>query len=272
MSYLKQYKFLISVVFLAFAPEAIAKPLQKQASLEKRMSIATPLYASGRYRYKNRQMTENTFLETKRNVSRIFGIEPLRGINLELLTPTNFKRQTGGAHWTSAMYHRDTIFIRVNPQGRISKNRLQRALRHEYLHAVVERRTAGRCPLWIDEGLAQYIEGSLPKNIDSLFWKWLQRNKLLSFDELQRGFQTNSRSKVAIAYAQSFYAVKSLVNSAGISKFKTYFELLKMGLSHRSAFEQTFSKSQEQFAREFDIQMKKRSRGKGRVFWSSLNQ
>lgn len=43
-----------------------------------------------------------------------------------------------------------------------SRAELERLLTHEYAHAVIHARTRGRAPRWLQEGLAQFLEGRMP--------------------------------------------------------------------------------------------------------------
>ena len=36
---------------------------------------------------------------------------------------------------------------------------LARVLKHELTHSFVGQKTDGRCPVWLQEGIAQYMEG-----------------------------------------------------------------------------------------------------------------
>src|SRR5690606_26447433 len=109
---------------------------------------------------------------------------------LRFLPPEEFRRQTGAPEWTSAMYFRDEITIPLTKSTAWERDELDRALRHEYVHAVIAELSEYRCPAWLDEGVAQLLEGQVNPLLGPALRRWIALNPAIPLDWLQNGFTT----------------------------------------------------------------------------------
>jgi tetratricopeptide (TPR) repeat protein len=82
---------------------------------------------------------------------------PPEQIAVILYTQEAFRDVTRSPGWTGAL---NDGKIRVPVQGvETVSDQLTRILRHELTHSFVYQKTAGRAPTWLQEGLAQWMEG-----------------------------------------------------------------------------------------------------------------
>jgi len=82
---------------------------------------------------------------------------PPEPIGVILYTQEAFRDVTRVPGWTSAVYDGR---IRVPVQGMETVSpELMHILKHELTHSFVYQKTAGRCPVWLHEGVAQWMEG-----------------------------------------------------------------------------------------------------------------
>jgi hypothetical protein len=56
-------------------------------------------------------------------------------------------------------HYRDGL-IQIRPETLKKASELRRVLRHELTHAVIDQRTRGNCPQWLQEGIAQFLDGT----------------------------------------------------------------------------------------------------------------
>lgn len=194
---------------------------------------------------------------TYEEIARIFQTRPEKKVILRFLSPTEFRFQTGAPEWTSAMYLRDEITIPVNARTLGNRLELQRALRHEYVHAVVAQLSDYRCPAWMDEGLAQLIEGRPNPLLGPALRQWIADNPAMPFDWLRNGFTTMENRFVPAAYAQSLFAVRRLIHQAGFPAAVNYLRYLRENKSEYEAFELAFARSLPRFEKELDRQIKR---------------
>lgn len=201
--------------------------------------------------------------KTYEELSRIFDFLPQQKVTLKFLSPTEFTKATGAPGWTSAMYYQDEITIPLSPEKGTNITELKRALRHEYVHAVIAEISSYRCPAWLDEGIAQLIEGGANPLLGPALRKWIAANDAMPLNWLQDGFTTLDSDMVPAAYAQSLFATRSLVNSHGFSAVKKYLENLKAGTAEENAFVNAFGRTKPVFEKQLTRQMR---------LWASSSQ
>jgi tetratricopeptide (TPR) repeat protein len=82
---------------------------------------------------------------------------PPEPIGVILYTQETFRDVTRTPGWTGAV---NDGRIRIPIQGVESVSpELARVLKHELTHSFIFQKTSGRCPTWLQEGLAQWMEG-----------------------------------------------------------------------------------------------------------------
>jgi hypothetical protein len=106
--------------------------------------------------------------------------------------------------------------IHVPIQGLDSPTpRLVRVLRHELAHSFVAARTAGNCPTWLHEGVAQWLEGGDPSREDASLASAARDGRLLPLLTLEAPFQGLSEADATLAYAESVSAVGYILRRSG---------------------------------------------------------
>ncbi len=193
--------------------------------------------------------------DTYDELTRIFETRPNQRVILRFLTPEEFHDTTGSPSWTSAMYFGGEITVPVKLEDARSARHLKRALRHEYVHAVIAELSGSRCPAWFDEGLAQLIEGEANPLLGPALRNWIRHHQPLPLDSLQNGFTLIDDALVPTAYAQSLFATRTLVNTYGFRSVRKYLKLLRESEPEPEAFRAAFQLSRETFERQLDTQI-----------------
>ena len=188
-------------------------------------------------------------------LSRIFAMEPSRRVVLRFMSPDEFHRQTGAPKWTSAMYFRGEITVPIQTGKGTNRQQLQRALRHEYVHAVIAELSRNKAPAWIDEGLAQLLEGRPNPILGPSLRRWLSEDNPMPLEWLDSGFTTLEDGVVPAAYAQSLFATRTIVNKYGFDAVRKYLTLLSEGENSAAAFEFAFGLPQERFEQQLAQQL-----------------
>jgi tetratricopeptide (TPR) repeat protein len=108
-------------------------------------------------------------------------------------------------------------------------------LRHELTHAFLTQAAAGRIPLWLNEGLAQYFQGerihSLPGSSTA---GWL--DSLPS----RRTFMDLDEDQAELAYHYSLAVAQELMELHNTSSLESYLGNLREGLEESDAFRKSF--------------------------------
>lgn len=108
------------------------------------------------------------------------------------------------------------IRVSLDPRSLPGTPFLFATLIHEYAHLVVDRVTSGRCPRWLDEGIALLESQALPAESQMLLRRHIEADSLLPFELLERDFELLGQPDLmALAYAQSHTAAEVLVNRLG---------------------------------------------------------
>lgn len=111
--------------------------------------------------------------------------------------------------------HYQNGIIKLRPETLRKESELRRVLRHELTHAVIDQRTRGNCPHWLQEGIAQFLDGTDVVSTEA----WLRRetSPLIPLYRLEGPFRDRDTSSRERAYRQSASAVSFLVSRVGRS-------------------------------------------------------
>lgn len=184
---------------------------------------------------------------THEELVRIFNYQPKQRVVLRLLTPRDFRLETGAPSWTSAMYFRGQISVPLTAAAKNNPQELYRALRHEYVHAFIADLSDHKCPAWLDEGVAQIIEGRPNPLLGPALREWIKDNKAMPLSWLKNGFTTLNSEIVPAAYAESLLISRTLINRHGFKSVKKYLQSIKQGKNNEQAFASAFGVAQDKF-------------------------
>ena len=168
---------------------------------------------------------------------RDLGTPPHDNILVTLYTEQAFFDVTHAPSWSGAM---NDGKLRIPISGLTSMtSELAHVLKHELAHSFITQLSAGRCPPWLHEGIAQYLE---PKSLGGdghqlalLF----QAQKDIPLNALEGSFLQFSGGQAYLAYAESLAAVSFIVDSYGISDVQRILQRISQGTSTEAALRAT---------------------------------
>lgn len=94
--------------------------------------------------------------DTHRLVGQQMGYFPDHGITVILYPEKDFQQVKGVSHQVGGLY--DGKIRLPLRSGNLASAELERVLWHEYTHAVIHDLSKGKCPLWLNEGIATLQE------------------------------------------------------------------------------------------------------------------
>ncbi len=156
-----------------------------------------------------------------------------------------FWTRTNSPAWVRGLYD-GVIHLRVvpeEPQAGIAAE----LLRHEYTHALVDQVSAGRAPVWLNEGLALYFEHQgKPLSQDP---SGLRGREGPSAVPLQAEFVTLSPVDAGAAYAHSYRATSHLIREYGLERLRALLEEVAYSGTFSRAFAMVFGGDYREFER-----------------------
>lgn len=111
--------------------------------------------------------------------------------------------------------HYEEGVIRLRAETTQKQSELRRVLRHELTHAVIDQRTRGNCPHWLQEGMAQFLDGTDVVSTEKL----LRRDgaPLLPLFRIEGPFKDRDEATRERSYRESASAVSFLISRIGRS-------------------------------------------------------
>ena len=151
--------------------------------------------------------------------------------------------------WAVACYENGSIRLTYRPDSDSSIGVLYAVVRHEWTHLLLDLLTEGRCPNWLDEGLAQFIARPL-MNSEKAFLQQASRNgHLLPLYLLQKPFRHLSTKQRRLAYLQSYAIVKYLIQEFNFSTLHDFLKHVGDGKLTDIAFQEIFGKTAAEIIR-----------------------
>src|SRR3984957_9562575 len=158
---------------------------------------------------------------------------PPEPIGVILYTNQAFVDITRAPSWSGAL---NDGRIRVPVEGLNSMNgELARVLKHELTHSFVGQKTGGRCPVWLQEGIAQYMEGKRSRvNAGALTAAYEQQMEvsLLSYESSWLNMPKDAASN---AYAWSLAVVESIITVNVVDDLERILDRIGAGSSTEDA-------------------------------------
>jgi len=138
---------------------------------------------------------------------------PPEQIGVILYTQEVFRDVTRVPGWSGGL---NDGRIRVPVQGMESvSDLLARILKHELTHSFVYQKTAGRCPTWLQEGVAQWMEGRRTGPDATQLLAFYQDGKGKPLRYLDGSWMGLSVSQARYAYAWALAVVEAIEADSG---------------------------------------------------------
>jgi len=150
---------------------------------------------------------------------------PSEPVTVILYTGKDFSDVTRAPEWSGGMFGKADGKIRLPVQGAAGREReLRRVLFHEYVHALLHA-LAPATPMWLHEGLAQFLSGDEAVGV----------SQLIPLGLLAGGFPRQARPAY-VAYMESLQAVQDLVDEYGMPPLRRLLDGLGAGKGMEAAF------------------------------------
>jgi tetratricopeptide (TPR) repeat protein len=152
---------------------------------------------------------------------------PPDSIGVILYTQQAFADITKAPGWVGAL---NDGRIRVPVQGLTSMTpELSRVLKHELTHSFVGQKTRGRAPTWIQEGLAQWMEGQRSSQNAASLTQIYSDGHAASLARLEGGWMGLNGDQAAYAYGWALANIEYIVETDGMSDIERILDRIGSG-------------------------------------------
>lgn len=149
-------------------------------------------------------------------ISAMLNYSPPEPIGVILYTGQQFQDMTQAPSWVGAI---NDGRLRVPVQGLTSvTDQLSRVLRHELTHSFLQQKTRGRCPTWLQEGIAQWMEGRRSGASASALISAYENNSAIPLSSLEISWMQLSGTGASFAYAWSLATVEMILANGNMSE------------------------------------------------------
>jgi tetratricopeptide (TPR) repeat protein len=184
------------------------------------------------------------------HVGRKLDLYPDERVPVVLYSSEDFHDITQTPSWTGGVYDgRIKLPSRGVEEG--DRRVIERTLRHEYGHVVVNQLSRGRAPVWLNEGVAIWCEEQRDGDREDWAYHTLSGQVLFSLRELEGSFTRLGADRVHVAYAQSYLAIRRLVDQSGGRHMRELLIALGNGTSLEEAFRAVYSRNLASFEGDF---------------------
>jgi tetratricopeptide (TPR) repeat protein len=154
-------------------------------------------------------------------------------IGVVLYTQEGFADITRAPGWVGAL---NDGRIRVPVQGLTGvDSELSRVLRHELTHSFIQQKTHGRAPTWIQEGVAQWMEGKRSDENASALVQVYDAGQAAPLAQLEGSWMRLPGPMATYAYAWALANVEYIVQTQGMGDIERILDRLAAGTATEQA-------------------------------------
>jgi len=165
------------------------------------------------------------------------GVAPRQTISVSLYTTQSFFDVTQSPGWSGAVYDGK---LRIPVDGLVGvTSELSRVLKHELTHAFINQITHGRCPQWLNEGIAQALEPKSASSVGGQLAHVYAEHRQIPLSELEGSWMDFSSGQAYIAYYEGLAAVEYIRDTYGMSDIQRILQRLGDGSSTEAAMRST---------------------------------
>lgn len=191
------------------------------------------------------------------------GFSPDLSVTVVLQTDAAFRDTTRAPQWAAA-WNDGTIRLPVRGLARPTPQ-VVRVLRHELAHSFLTSRIGPTCPTWLQEGVAQWLEGGDPAREDAGLVPLAGSGSLPPLRELEAPFANLSAEEATSAYARSLSVLAHLLRIGGRAGLRRLLGTLAEGRSAPEALAAAYGLDYERLQAHWEAHLRSSSVAPGRA-------
>ena len=162
---------------------------------------------------------------------------PPAQISVVLYTEQAFADITRAPGWAGAI-NDGRLRIPVQGLNNVTPD-LARVLRHELTHSFITQKTHGRAPTWLQEGVAQWMEGRRSSAAAGALIDAVGQGSMPSLASLETSWIAMPNEMVGLAYQWSLAVVESMIQTGGISDISRLLDRISNASTPEAALRET---------------------------------
>ncbi len=186
---------------------------------------------------------------------RELGVEPRENIPVILYSEQAFTNVTQAPAWADAV-NDGKLRIPLQNVTAVTPN-LARVLRHELAHSFIRQVTHGRCPTWLNEGVAQVLEPGKLGNMGRLLAQMFDAQREVPLNLLEGSFARLDDDQAAVAYSEALAVAEYINATHGMSELRRILERIGEGAGAEAAIRATLHSGYADLARDTGAYLKK---------------
>jgi hypothetical protein len=236
--------------------EKAQRELEGEGDFNQRDSWHFTLHYEGRATSLELQRDLLDTLETQyRDLAEQFRYTPDQNISVILYTAKAFFDITQAPAWSGGL---NDGKLRIPIEGVTSVTpELQRVLKHELTHSFIRSLTRGRCPGWLNEGLAELMEPRNPALYGRGLAQVFREKKQAPLHSLEQPFSVFSANQAELAYAEALVTVDYLRQHYGMGGLQRILERLAGGETPEAALYSVSHTNYAQFEEDLGSDLQK---------------
>jgi tetratricopeptide (TPR) repeat protein len=180
---------------------------------------------------------------------------PPDSIGVILYTEQAFADITRAPGWVGAL---NDGRIRVPVQGLTSLTpELSRILKHELTHSFIQQKTHGRAPVWLQEGIAQWMEGQRSKDNAAVLVQVYDEKQAMGLGQLEGSWMQLTGPIAGYAYAWALANVEYVVRADGMGDMERILNRIAEGSSTEGAVQEILHSSYDDLAQATVVYLRK---------------
>jgi tetratricopeptide (TPR) repeat protein len=190
-----------------------------------------------------------------RQIESELNYTPPESIGVILYTQQAFADITRAPSWVGAY---NDGRIRVPVQGLVSvDSELSRVLRHELTHSFIQQKTHGHAPTWIQEGVAQWMEGRRSEETAPVLAQVYDAGQAAPLDKLEGSWMSLPAGVAHYAYAWALANIEYIVQTQGMGDLNRILDRIAIGSSTEQAVKDVLRDDYSELMKETATYLKK---------------
>jgi tetratricopeptide (TPR) repeat protein len=158
---------------------------------------------------------------------------PPDSIGVILYTQEAFADITKAPGWVGAL---NDGRIRVPVQGLSGvDHELSRILKHELTHSFVQQKTHGHAPTWVQEGIAQWMEGQRSGENAAVLVQFYSEGHAIPLGRLEGNWIHMDNNTASISYAWALANIEYIVKAGGMGDIERILDRIGSGMATEAA-------------------------------------